>query len=160
MDGTPLRQVAALPYRQRPSGEVEVLILTSRETQRFIIPKGWQPKKLSGWKAAAREAEQEAGLEGKIAHKPIGSYLYWKRLEDHFALVEVDVYPLKVTKCRKTWREKSERLCQWLTPQEAALIVDEPGLMAILQRLALESKPSSMQEPTHIDLPEFPAASA
>jgi len=132
-DGTPLHQIAALPYRQKPSGEYEILVLTSRETKRFIIPKGWHPKKLSARKAAAREAEEEAGLKGKIGRKSIGTYVYWKRLEDHFALVEVDVYPFEVTKCCEAWQEKDERLCRWVSPQEAVLLVDEPGLMAILQ---------------------------
>lgn len=140
LDGTTLRQVAVLPFRRKPSSEREILVIASRETQSFIIPAGWRPRKLSAWKAAAREAEQKAGLEGRIGHKPIGKYLHWKRLEDHLALVEVTVYPLEVRKCRTDWPEKAGRACRWVSPQEAALLVDEPGLMAILEKFSKRKK--------------------
>jgi 8-oxo-dGTP pyrophosphatase MutT (NUDIX family) len=139
-DGKPLHQVAALPFRWTPTGEPEILVLTSRETRRFVIPKGWQPKHLNGWKAALREAKEEAGVDGKIGRKPIGHYTYWKRLKDHFALVKVAVYPLEVKKHRKIWQEQSERAARWLSPADAALLVDEPELIAIFQDLCKQRR--------------------
>src|SRR4029079_4846625 len=79
-------QVGALPIRMQGDVE-EVCLITTRETRRWTIPKGWPMK---GWKdriAAGVEAEQEAGLYGKMSKRPVGSYLYWKRLEVKFDLV-------------------------------------------------------------------------
>src|SRR4051794_6525347 len=94
-DGTPLRQVAALPYRKNAAGEIQVLLVSSRGKKRIIIPKGWREHK-KAWKAAEKEAREEGGVVGKIKRRPIGYFEYWKRLADHFALVKVDVYALRV----------------------------------------------------------------
>jgi len=128
------RQVGALPFRKTPRGEIEVLLITSRETGRFIIPKGWPMKGLSDPDAAAREAYEEAGVVGKIQRKPVGNYLYWKRLERAFDLLKVEVYPLEVRKQRADWPEKNSRKSGWLTRQDAATLVDEPGLIALLNK--------------------------
>jgi hypothetical protein len=63
--------------------------MTSRGTGRFIIPKGWPMKNHSDPFAAAREARQEAGLIGEIRRKPIGHYIYWKRLIEGRCLCSV-----------------------------------------------------------------------
>lgn len=126
------RQVAALPWRRR-DGVLEVCLVTTRETKRWTIPKGWPIKGLTAAASAAREAEEEAGVKGVIAKKPIGSFTYWKRRETRFDLLTVDVYPLEVTKIRKTWKEKAERQLRWASPEEAAEAVDEPELVAILR---------------------------
>ncbi|GGC52520.1 NUDIX hydrolase [Chelatococcus reniformis] len=125
------KQVAALPYRARKG--IEILMLTSRSTRRPVIPKGWPIKGMKDSAAAAREALEEAGLTGKIGKRPIGTYGYWKRLDDHFRFVEVKVYPLRVTRQRKRWPEMGQRQCRWLSAADAALIVDEPGLAALIE---------------------------
>lgn len=84
--GKTLKQVGVLPYRRLPSGEAEFLLITSRGTQRFVIPKGWRMKGKPDWKAAAIEAEQEAGVLGETDRNPIGQYRYWKRLRSAFVL--------------------------------------------------------------------------
>ena len=63
------KQVAALPVRRGEDGSLEVLLVTSRETGRWVIPKGWPSKRLSDREAAAREARQEAGVTGTIKNK-------------------------------------------------------------------------------------------
>lgn len=131
-DGTALRQVAALPYRKNAEGIIEVLLVSSRRTRRVIIPKGWQESK-KPWKAAEKEAREEGGVVGKIRHRPIGYFEYWKRLVDHFALVKVDVYPLKVERSLKSWPEKQKRAVKWLSTADAALLVDEPRLISMLR---------------------------
>lgn len=133
--GSPLRQVAALPFRRRKGGGIEVLVLTSRQTRRFIIPKGWAegPKT---WKWAEREALEEAGILGKIKRKPIGQYRYWKRFKNHFGMVEVDVYPLKVEDELENWPEETQRLRKWLSAEEAALLIDEPQLVSLIRKFA------------------------
>ncbi|WP_245422377.1 NUDIX hydrolase [Alsobacter soli] len=134
MDPSALAQYAALPYRER-DGRLEVLLATSRETGRWVIPKGWPMKGKKPHEAAAQEALEEAGVKGKAAKKPLGSYQYWKRLKEHFVLVTVQVYPLQVAKQVKRFREAGVRRLEWVSPGEAALRVDEAGLAALLTRL-------------------------
>ena len=102
-------QVAALPIMIGKDGQAYILLVTSRETKRWVIPKGWPSKKLSDPKAAAREASEEAGVTGKVDRKLVGTYTYRKVFPNSPRLVDVVVYPLWVKKQRKNWREKSER---------------------------------------------------
>lgn len=129
------QQVAALPVRLDRYGNLQVLLATSRETRRWVIPKGWPMKGLSSAHAAAREAYEEAGLEGRIREDPIGSYLYWKRMADHFELVEVEVFLLNVARTLDVFPEKGERDLRWFDPVEAAESVDEPGLSTLIAHL-------------------------
>ncbi len=98
---TMLKQVGALPVRKADNGQVEILLVTSRDTGRWVIPKGWTSKRMTDASAASREAKQEAGVTGKIAAAPIGSYRYSKVENDGSRLIEVVVYRLAVKKERK-----------------------------------------------------------
>jgi 8-oxo-dGTP pyrophosphatase MutT (NUDIX family) len=131
-----LAQVAALPLKLCDDGIVRVLLLTSRETKRWIVPKGWPMKGRKPYEAAAQEALEEAGLVGRPGKKPIGSYSYLKRRQSHSDLCDVAVYILVVDKQLKTWREKGQRQTGWFTLEEAANLVEEPGLAALLLNLA------------------------
>jgi 8-oxo-dGTP pyrophosphatase MutT (NUDIX family) len=131
-----LVQVAALPVRFGDDGRAEVLLLTSRETKRWIIPKGWTMKGRKPWEAAAQEALEEAGVVGRPRKKPIGGYVYFKRQQAHFDVCRVDVYVLDFAKQLKTWREIGQREAKWFGLDEAAELVEEPGLVALLQKLA------------------------
>jgi 8-oxo-dGTP pyrophosphatase MutT (NUDIX family) len=127
------RQVGALPLRKIRGGGIEVLLISSRETRRWVIPKGWPAKRLSDPKAAAREARQEAGVIGKIGGQPIGTYRYRKKMPlGHFRVIDVDVYPLWVKKQRKSWRERDERIRVWFTQSDAARKVREPKLKELI----------------------------
>src|SRR5580700_8279053 len=77
----PRIQYAALPYRSTGSSGTEVMLLTSRQTKRWIIPKGWPMRGKTPHASAAREAFEEAGVIGQVAKRPIGSYSYVKGLE-------------------------------------------------------------------------------
>jgi 8-oxo-dGTP pyrophosphatase MutT (NUDIX family) len=127
-------QVAALPFRIK-DGKVEVLLVTSRETKRWLIPKGWPMKGKKPHKAAAQEAAEEAGVKGDIKQKPIGHYDYWKRRAAHFDLCRVDVYPLEVSKQLSSWREKGQRDARWFEVEEAAHQVLEPALAELIRSL-------------------------
>lgn len=129
-------QMAALPWRRRDDGVIEVAIVQSRETKRWIVPKGWPMRKLSEAHAAEREAFEEAGLLGEIAKHPIGHYDYWKRLKDNFILCRVNVYPLMVAQQAEEWPEKGQREMRWLVPELAAEAVDDPGLKLLILHLA------------------------
>ena len=130
-----LFQVAALPLRLDEDGIERVLLLTSRETRRWIIPKGWPMKGRKPCEAAAREALEEAGLIGRPSKKPIGTFSYFKRRAAHFDICRVDVYLLKVEKQLKNWLEKDQREVRWCLLHEAADLVQEPGLSALFRRL-------------------------
>jgi 8-oxo-dGTP pyrophosphatase MutT (NUDIX family) len=129
-------QVAALPLKLCDDGIVRVLLLTSRETKRWIIPKGWPMKGHKPCQAAAREAREEAGVVGRTRKKQIGSYSYFKRRQSRCDLCDVAVYVLMVEKQLETWQEKNQRLTRWFTLEEAARLVQEPGLAALLLNLA------------------------
>ena len=94
--GKPIRQVAAVPFRFDGNGDVEVLLITSNTTRRFIVPKGWPLRGKSGKKTAVTEAKEEAGVVGKALKQPLGVYSYWKRLSRRFVNVTVTVYLMPV----------------------------------------------------------------
>lgn len=124
-----------MPVRFEENGGAQVLLLTSRETKRWIIPKGWTMKGRKPWEAAAQEALEEAGVVGRPRKKPIGSYVYFKRQAAHFDVCRVDVYVLAFAKQLKTWREKGQREAKWFGLDEAAELVEEPGLVSLLRKL-------------------------
>ena len=128
-------QVGALAIRFDGNGELQILLLTSRESRRWIIPKGWRMKGRTPWEAAAQEALEEAGVVGRPRKKPIGSYIYFKRRKAHFDVCRVDVFVLAFAKQLKTWREIGQRDIQWFTLSEAADLVEEPGLAALIREL-------------------------
>jgi 8-oxo-dGTP pyrophosphatase MutT (NUDIX family) len=130
-DVAELRQVAAIPLRNK-DGRREVCLVTTRETKRWSIPKGWPMKGVKDPDAAALEAEQEAGLFGKISKTAIGTYLYWKRRQHQFDLVRVTVYRLEVMGHLSTWAEQGQREIRWFPIEEAAALVAEPGLIALI----------------------------
>jgi 8-oxo-dGTP pyrophosphatase MutT (NUDIX family) len=134
------RQVAALSYRKSRDGELQFLLISSRTTRRFILPKGWRMKGKTGAKAAAIEAHEEAGVFGKVAKKPFGSYRYFKRTDSEFILVKVDVYPLEVKGQRGKWLESSERAQSWLCLEDAATLLDEPALVTLLRNFAASQR--------------------
>lgn len=122
-----VRQVAALCYRTKP--RVEVLLVTSRETKRWVTPKGWPMKDRPDYAAAATEAFEEAGVDGVIGETPIGTYGYDKTMKSGaIRPVEADLYPLQVIKEREDWPERAERTRGWFTPEEAAAAVQEEDL--------------------------------
>ena len=128
-------QCAALPYRLI-DGQPQVMLVTSRETRRWIIPKGWAKKKLEHCDMAAREAFEEAGVRGRIDPTPIGEYRYMKRLADGDTVTcEVTVFLLRVDEELTEWPERQQRERQWMAPLEAARIVSDIDLVPILKRL-------------------------
>ena len=133
-DGTVLNQVCALPFRRDKQGNIEIMLITTRQTRRFTLPKGWGMKGRSDRKTARIEAREEAGVEGRIADEAVGSYFYWKRTGRCFLPVRVTVYPLKTRRMLSRWKERRERLRKWLRPDEAALLVDEPELVSLLRQ--------------------------
>jgi 8-oxo-dGTP pyrophosphatase MutT (NUDIX family) len=131
---TPRVQNAALPYRTTESGAVEVLLVTTLDTKRWIIPKGWPMKGRTAAVSAAREAFEESGLRGAISPQPFGTYTYDKGVpsQDAPLRLTVEVFPLLVRKQSKTWPERAKRKTRWFPIAEAIAAVDEPSLKELL----------------------------
>jgi 8-oxo-dGTP pyrophosphatase MutT (NUDIX family) len=135
-------QYAALPYRLNRRSRTEIMLVTSRGTQRWIIPKGWPQPGRAAPDSAAHEAFEEAGVVGSVGRRSVGSFSYEKRLRNGAVVVcEVRVFPLKVTRQTKQWPEKDQRQVKWLPAKEAAEIVQEDKLSEIIRRLA--NKPAA-----------------
>ena len=130
------KQFAALPYRLDETGMVEMLLVTSRETGRWVLPKGWPMKGKAPHRAAAIEAYEEAGAVGRSMKTPLGTYRYDKRLKDGAVPCVVTVYPMAVEELEESWPEMEERRRVWRRAAEAATLVDEPDLQAILRDFA------------------------
>jgi 8-oxo-dGTP pyrophosphatase MutT (NUDIX family) len=126
----PRLQYAALCYRvKKKTNAVEVLVLTSRDTGRWVIPKGWPMNGKCSHEVAAREAYEEAGVRGKIESEPLGSYTYPKALKDGLKVIcKVQVHVLEVSEIVKNFKEKGERKAEWVSCDEAAARVNEPEL--------------------------------
>lgn len=135
-DREPTTQFAALPWRVA-GDDIEVLLITSRETRRWVIPKGWPIKRLKARDTAAQEAFEEAGVTGVIAKKSLGQFHYDKRLRSgRTQHVRVQVFALNVTEEHPAWPEQAQRDKQWLSASEASLLVEEPELQALLAGFA------------------------
>jgi 8-oxo-dGTP pyrophosphatase MutT (NUDIX family) len=127
-------QYGALPYRFTKSGAPEILLVTTRQTKRWIIPKGWPIKGLKPAKSAAREAYEEAGVRGSVKTRAIGIFFYEKRLDEDGITIPCDVrvFPLLVRRQSQTWPESEQRIAQWLEPAVALSLVEEEGLRSLI----------------------------
>ncbi len=129
----PRLQVAALCWRRSGKG-LRVLLITSRDTGRWVIPKGWPMRNRTLAEAAAREAFEEAGLRGDISATSIGIYTYVKTLADtRRVLCVVRIFPLEVREMLRKYPETGQRRSKWLSPQKAARRVREHDLAVLIR---------------------------
>jgi 8-oxo-dGTP pyrophosphatase MutT (NUDIX family) len=129
-------QVGALCWRQRADGP-EVLLVTSRDTGRWVIPKGWPMPGRDPHEAAAREAWEEAGVTGQAEPAALGSYSYDKLCGDGRTVhCRVSVYPVAVRKLAGSFPEKGQRKRRWMALAEAAAAVQEESLAALIRNFA------------------------
>jgi 8-oxo-dGTP pyrophosphatase MutT (NUDIX family) len=131
-------QYGALPYRFTPDAALEILLVTTRQSKQWIIPKGWPIKGLRPAKSAAREAFEEAGVRGRVGGKSIGFFAYNKTLDGDGIQVscEVRVFPLLVRRQSETWPEIEQRVVQWVAPNKALALVKDPGLKELIAAFA------------------------
>lgn len=110
------------------------MLVTSRETKRWVIPKGNPSPGLAPHTAAAAEAEEEAGVCGQVCPTPIGSYRYRKRRGSGASLMmDVDVFPMAVTRELPAWKEQTQRERRWFSLADAAGAVEEPDLRELIR---------------------------
>lgn len=141
------RQCAALPFSEQ-LGELRVLLVTSRENRRWVLPKGWMEKRLEPHAAAAKEAFEEAGVVGRVERRSIGRYDYLKRGPgDRVTPCSVRVFPLRVERLLDDWPERRQRERRWFSPAEAAAAVEEGGLTALLLELATQDSGAASSQP-------------
>ena len=135
------RQFGALPWRVTADDGLEILLITSRETRRWVIPKGWPIKGLTPGMAASREAFEEAGVLGYASLAEVGAYAYEKRLRSgRLQPVTVSVYALQVSDERDEWPEMHQREKRWVSPEEAAALVDEPELKTLIAAYQMRTR--------------------
>ena len=129
----PRQQFAAICFRrQKKSGTLEVLVITSRDTGRWVIPKGWHMKSKLPHAIAEREAFEEAGVKGKAQREPLGNYTYQKRMKGDLKVpCRVQVHALEVKDMVRDFPEAGSRVLDWVSCEEAAARVDEPELKAL-----------------------------
>ena len=125
-------QFAALPYRVK-NDKVEVLIITSRGTGRWIVPKGWPMDGKTPAQCAKIEAWEEAGVIGKAEDRCLGIFSYQKVLTDDDLPVMAMLYPVRVKSLSNDFPEAKERRRKWVTRKKAAKLVDEPELARIIK---------------------------
>ncbi|VDC31662.1 NUDIX hydrolase [Pseudogemmobacter humi] len=140
------RQFAALCWRADSTGGRQILLITSRDTGRWILPKGWPMKGLSPSEAAAQEAWEEAGVTGEAEPEAFGRYSYDKLLRRADALpCEVQVFPLQVQGLAGNFPERRQRRRKWFSPEKAARKVAEPELRDLI--LAFAAAPGGENDP-------------
>lgn len=131
-----LQQFGVLPLIKGSDGITRVILITSRDSGRWTIPKGNPIKGLKPHECAAREAEEEAGLIGDVDTQPLGEYEFFKRRAGSFELAGVTVFCLKVKRQKTEFKEKGIRQIEAFLPEDAADVVVEPGLKSIIGRVA------------------------
>ncbi|WP_240789437.1 NUDIX hydrolase [Pseudooceanicola onchidii] len=126
-------QYAALCYRV-VNDKIRILLITSRGTKRWIVPKGWPMAGKHPHEAALTEAAEEAGVIGRVQKDPIGHYTYFKLLDDGHQIPCVGtLFPVHVRLLRAEYPEANERDRKWFSRKKAAKKVDEPELAALIR---------------------------
>jgi 8-oxo-dGTP pyrophosphatase MutT (NUDIX family) len=130
------KQIGALPVRRNGDGSLEVMLVTSRKTRRWVIPKGWPWPDMADPDSAAGEAREEAGVVGEPEAESIGSFVYAKRRRSGIVPIRVAVFLIEVRDELDRWPEQDQRRRAWFTVAEAAAAVEESDLRALIERLA------------------------
>ncbi|MGO6986554.1 NUDIX hydrolase [Hyphomicrobiales bacterium] len=132
--GAFLQQYGAVCFRYLgDEDKVEILLVTSRQSRRWVIPKGWPMRRKKPFETAATEAWEEAGVQGSVRKKPIGRYTYLKELgPDVVSPCMVDLFQIEVERLTDDFKERGERVLVWVSPDEAARRVRELELKSLL----------------------------
>ncbi len=127
-------QMGALCYRI-DNGKLRVLLITSRRTGRWIVPKGWPMSDRDAAGTAVQEAWEEAGVIGNCRARSLGHYFHFKVMSDgNEAPCLVEVFPIKVKQLADKFPERSERHRRWFSPKKAAARVAEPELAQMIRK--------------------------
>lgn len=129
----PARQVAALVWRPGPV-EADILLVTSRTSRRWLIPRGWSIEGKTDDLSALHEAFEEAGVYALRTDTMVGTYQYTKGLGDGSLLpCAVDVFAIRSPRLLDTWPEMGQRQRRWYGVEAAAAQVTEPALSDLIR---------------------------
>jgi 8-oxo-dGTP pyrophosphatase MutT (NUDIX family) len=129
-----IEQFGVIAWRRAGAEGIEVLLITSRETRRWVPPRGNAIPGLRSYESAAQEAFEEAGVRGGVQPEEIGTYRYGKRSRDgRVTPALVHLYPMLVTEEAESWPEQAQRERRWFAPDAAAAAVDEPDLAGLIR---------------------------
>ena len=125
-------QIGALCYKIMDD-KTQILLITSRKSKRWIIPKGWKIDKLTNRKSVALEAWEEGGVQGKVSNRSIGTYDYRKKKDSgDFFTCRVKVYGLRVKSLKRKFPEQGQRQLKWVDTNKAIEYVFEPELKNLI----------------------------
>jgi phosphohistidine phosphatase len=128
-------QSGVLPYRlgcgETSNSDIEILLITSRKRKHWVIPKGIVEPSMHPQESAIKEAFEEAGIKGNLAHTAIGVYAYQK----WSGTCRVEVFPFEVTTELQEWPESEFRTREWMSLEEAVNRVREDALKGLLRKL-------------------------
>lgn len=124
-------QSAVIPYRHL-NERIEVLLITSSDGERWIVPKGLLEPDITPAESAAKEALEEAGVKGRVGNTSIGEYHYEKWGNDY----RVEVFLLEVEEELDDWVEAKLRQRKWMSVEDAVSIVEPDGLKDIVRDVA------------------------
>lgn len=105
-----------------------IVLITTRSSGRWIIPKGYVEKGMSPAESAAKEAWEEGGIVGKVESKPIGTYVYRRPS----GMYSVKVYPLEVESLLERWDEMHLRQRRVVSPAEALDMIVHDELKSLI----------------------------
>jgi 8-oxo-dGTP pyrophosphatase MutT (NUDIX family) len=132
----PVVQFGVLPWRRTPDG-VQVLLVTTRNTRRWIVPKGWPETGRTPQECAAQEGYEEAGVKGAVTGESIGAFSHRKQLKSgQMVTCRIRVYSMEVSDVADDWPEKSARETKWCLVAEALTLVDDPGLRRLIAKFS------------------------
>ncbi|KEA02987.1 MULTISPECIES: NUDIX hydrolase [Rhizobium/Agrobacterium group] len=141
--GGAINQYAALCFRPRDLGdsEIEILLITSRDSGRWVIPKGWSMPKKKPHQVARQEAWEEAGVRGQVRKKPFGYYTYAKKIgRGELVPSVVQVHLMNVSALEEDFPEKGQRQLRWFSPTDAVRAVDEFELRGLFMNLSRDEE--------------------
>jgi 8-oxo-dGTP pyrophosphatase MutT (NUDIX family) len=132
----PAVQYGALPWRRTADG-VEILLVTTRNTRRWIVPKGWPDDGRTPQECAAQEAYEEAGVTGAVSDEAIGVFSHKKQLKSGQVITcRIRVYGMEVSEVAGDWPEKSAREMKWCPVADALMLVDDPSLRRVIAKFS------------------------
>jgi 8-oxo-dGTP pyrophosphatase MutT (NUDIX family) len=137
-------QFAALCYRMR-NGNLQILLVTSRRSKRWIVPKGWPMHAKTPEAAVLQEAWEEAGVTGHVTGGCLGVYSYAKEMRDDSVTLPIIalLYPVEVKARAKSFPEAGQRRCKWVSRKKAIKLVTEPELRRIIRDFQPGIQPAS-----------------